>query len=192
MTASRAEALKRYGVEVEPLGEWDAPPIPDLFPKKPGWVVLQRDGLRKLERMSWGVPCRVRGPKGAVEKPVTNVRNLDSPFWRSMLQGRDGRCLVPFTSFSEYGQIRGGDGKMPLHWFDIPSRPIASFAGIWRRAEVGEVFAFLTCEPNSLVAPIHPKAMPMVLDDEDEARWLAGEPAEGFVAPYPAQLMQLV
>ena len=46
----------------------------------------------------------------------------------------------------------------------------------------------MTCEPNSLVAPIHPKAMPVILDDEGEARWLAGELGE-LVAPFPAQLM---
>ena len=37
------------------------------------------------------------------------------------------RCLVPFTAFS--GQTRGADGKLALHWFDMPNRPIVSFAG---------------------------------------------------------------
>ena len=86
--------------------------------------------------------------------------------------------------------------KPPLHLYinrktlpDIPSRPIASFAGIWRPlADGGRAYAFLTCEPNSLVAPIHPKAMPVILDDEGEARWLAGELGD-LAEPFPAQLM---
>ena len=30
------------------------------------------------------------------------------------------------------------------------------------------LFAFLTSEPNSVVAPIHPKAMPVILTDQEE------------------------
>jgi putative SOS response-associated peptidase YedK len=34
--------------------------------------------------------------------------------------------------------------------------------------------AFLTCDPNSVVAPIHPAAMPVILTEPEEwARWLA-------------------
>ena len=85
---------------------------------------------------------------------------------------------------------RGADGKLPLHWFDIPSRPVSSFAGVWRPLGEGAVFAFLTCEPNSLVAPIHPKAMPLILHEEDDRRWLDGE-LDDLVAPFPAQLMRV-
>ena len=107
--------------------------------------------------------------------------------WRSALADPARRCLVPVTAFSEHGP--GEKGKRPLYWFDVPSRPVFSFAGLWRPTGDGlGVFAFLTCEPNSLVAPIHPKAMPVILDDEGEERWLAGERGE-MVAPFPAQLM---
>ena len=40
--------------------------------------------------------------KGKATDPgVTNVRNTASPHWRRWL-GPGNRCLVPFTSFSEY------------------------------------------------------------------------------------------
>jgi len=93
---------------------------------------------------------------------------------------------VPATSFSDCGP--GPKGKKPLFWFDVPSRPIFSFAGLWRPTEDGAVFGFLTTDPNSVVAPIHPKAMPVILDDESEARWLAGG-LDGLVEPFPSQLM---
>jgi putative SOS response-associated peptidase YedK len=35
-------------------------------------------------------------------------------------------------------------------------------------------FASLTCEPNPLAAPIHPKAMPVIFHAEDEDLWLGG------------------
>jgi putative SOS response-associated peptidase YedK len=141
--------------------------------------------------MSWGFPHQVKSPKtGKVtEKPVTNVRNLSSPFWRSALTSPARRCLVPVTAFSEYGP--GVPGKLPLHWFSIPSRPIFAFAGVWRPLGEGGAFAFLTCDPNPLVADIHPKAMPVILHEEDYDRWLTCDydGAIQLAAPYPSQLM---
>lgn len=189
MTAKQAELAARYGVE-PPYPPDETFPPPELFPDRQAAVVRQENGARRLATMSWGFPLLTRGKTRMIEKRVTNVRNLDSPFWRSALASPEQRCLVPFTSFSEYGQTRQPDGKLPLHWFDIPSRPISSFAGIWRVQGDGAVFAFLTCEPNSLVAPIHPKAMPLILHEEDESRWLDGE-LDDLVAPFPAQLMRV-
>ncbi len=41
-----------------------------------------------------------------------------------------------------------------------------------RKAREGDVtidiFAFLTTEPNAVVVPIHPKAMPVILTEADE------------------------
>lgn len=40
------------------------------------------------------------------------------------------------------------------------------------------LFSFLTCEANAIVAPIHPKAMPVILTTQDEIdTWLTA-PAE--------------
>ncbi|WP_082441958.1 SOS response-associated peptidase [Sphingomonas sp. Leaf33] len=198
MSASQADLARRYGIEV-PYPEDESYPPGELFPDKPAWVVREEEGRRILDVMSWGVPTQVPGKRidkvtgkpAMLTKSVTNVRNLNSPFWRSMLDKPSQRCLVPVTTFSEYGQVRGEDGRLPLHWFDVPSRPIFSFAGIWRPSTAGITFAFLTCEPNSVVGPIHPKAMPVILDDEDEQRWLNGAPAAELAQPYPAQLMTI-
>ena len=161
-----------------------------------GSVIVMDGGERRLARMEWGVPTLVpskRDPAVKLTKYVTNVRNLASPFWRSMLTVPARRCLVPVTAFSEYGQVAGTDGRKPLHWFDVPSRPVFAFAGIWRPTERGNAYAFLTTDANALVEPIHPKAMPVILHDEDYGRWLT-EPWDTLkevVAPYPSQLMQL-
>ena len=41
-----------------------------------------------------------------------------------------------------------------------------------RKVKVGEVnadlYGFLTTEPNDVVGPIHPKAMPVILTEPDE------------------------
>ena len=190
MTAARAEIARLHGVQL-PFDDNVTIPPPELFPKRPAWVVRQHEGNRLLDVMSWGFPHTITGASGKqISKPVTNVRNLTSSFWKSALANPERRCLVPVTEFSEYGP--GTPGKMPLHRFHVPDRPVFSFAGIWRPvADNMAAFAFLTCEPNPLVAPIHPKAMPVILHSEDEPLWLNGtyDEACGLAAPHPSQLM---
>jgi putative SOS response-associated peptidase YedK len=82
-------------------------------------------------------------------------------------------------------------GARPLFWFRVPSRPVFSFAGIWRETEGQAVFAFLSTDANSIVAPIHPKAVPLILHEGDEERWLRSE-LDDLVAPFPSQLMTVV
>lgn len=139
-----------------------------------------------------GLPDNDPGKNGKpLERAVTNVRNYSSPFWGSALVNPERRCLVSFTYFCEWeGDVPGNKIE---RWFSIPSQPITSFAGIWRPTPAGPVMAFLTCDPNPLVAPIHPKAMPVLLLEEDEERWLTAalDDAMGFVAPFPSQLMSV-
>lgn len=162
----------------------------DVWPKRSGLVArIGEDGSRVIEPMAWGVPLTMPGkrPGTTVTKHVTNVRNLTSPFWRSMLNHPVQRCLVPFQSFAE-PVIGGGRAE---HWFRVLDRPVAAFAGIWRPSEAGAVFAFLTCEPNSLMAPLHPKAMPVILAEEAYECWLTADwaDAQPLVQPFPSQLM---
>lgn len=168
---------------------FDPLPEPDLWPRRRAPVVRRADGRRVLDTMTWGVPLTVPGkrPGSQVTKHVTNVRNLASPFWRAMLARPEQRCLVPFSEFAE---PRIGAGREE-HWFSLPGAPLSAFAGIWRPAEVGKVFAFLTCAPNPLVAPLHPKAMPVILMPEDFDRWLEADYAEAcaLAVPLPSQLM---
>lgn len=199
MTEAQIDLAQRYGVDVPFPPDLVVPP-PELFPDRPAFVIRRDEGARLIDVMTWGFPHKVPGKRidkatgkpVLLEKRVTNVRNYASPFWRSALANPARRCLVPFTAFSEYGQQRGGDGKLPLHWFEVPSQPITSFAGVWRPSEEGAVFAFLTTEPNPLVAPIHPKAMPVLLGVDDEERWLGGDLNEALAltVPFPSQLMR--
>ena len=187
MSANQAELAARYGIVGFPP-DLTLPP-PELFPKRMAWTIREEDRERVAEPMAWGFPMTVRGKTGKpIEKAVTNVRNYASPFWRSALKVPARRCLVPFTTFCEW---EGEAGAKVERWFDIPSQSITSFAGVWRPSEAGPVMAFLTCEPNPLVATVHPKAMPVLLAVEDEETWLRAsvEEALELAVPFPSQLM---
>ena len=170
-------------------------PRDELYPKYPGAIIRKEAGERVLDVMPWGIPLGMKGKHGQplAPKPVTNVRNLSSGFWKSTIARTDWRCLVPFTSFAEPKPGKDGDGRPACWWFDLPANEVAAFAGIWRPSEWGNVFAFLTCEPNPLVAPLHPKAMPVILDPDDYDRWLDGEASDAcsLATPFPSQLMRV-
>lgn len=178
----------------EYIGAEDGPPFSeikiDVWPKYQGVIARINDGRKILDTMAWGVPLAMKGkrPGTTVTKRITNVRNLSSPFWRSMLTKRENRCLVPFSQFAE---PKPGAGREEV-WFTVNEAPVSAFAGIWRPSDEGNVYAFLTCEPNPLVKPIHPKAMPVILHPEDYDAWLAGDEAERFAVPFPSQLMATV
>jgi putative SOS response-associated peptidase YedK len=49
-----------------------------------------------------------------------------------------------------------------------------------------KIFSFLTTEPNSVVAPIHPKAMPAILTTQDEIeQWLTASTPEALELQRP-------
>jgi putative SOS response-associated peptidase YedK len=187
----------------------NVPVMPAVFPDYTAPIVRNGpDGLRELAKARWGMPSSqfalMQSAKKRAEKleakgtPVdfkqllrmepdsgtTNIRNVNSKHWARWL-GIANRCLVPFTSFSEFNKEQGGDV-----WFALnDERPIAFFAGIWvpqwtsvRKVKEGEttndLYGFLTTEPNTIVGTIHPKAMPVILRSPDELEHWMTAPTE--------------
>ena len=161
--------------------------IARLFPQSLAPVVAERAGGRVLAAMRWGMP----GPPAAGRRPVTNVRNLESPFWRPLL-GKAHRVLVPASAFCEWSAAPDpATGRKREHWFALCDAPLFAFAGLFRPGPPGEPprFAILTCPPNALVAAVHPKAMPVILEGAAAESWLAGTDARAFQQPFPAARM---
>jgi putative SOS response-associated peptidase YedK len=163
-------------------------PMPGVYPDYAAPIVRVGVKGRELAKARWGMPSPSFVLKDKKTDPgVTNIRNTQSPHWRRWL-GVDHRCVVPFNSFSEPEPLP--DGRRPPIWFALDqSRPLAFFAGIWvagwksvRKVKEGEVsadlYGFLTCEPNSLVAQFHPKAMPVILTTQQEVDFWLSAPAE--------------
>jgi len=148
----------------------------DVFPNRYGPIVRQGETGHELVRARWGMPSPLSTLKGkAYDYGVTNIRNTASPHWRRWLAPQY-RCLVPLAKFAEPDPASKKEGeRVPDAWFARADGSLFFFAGIWtpwigkRMAREDpaehELYAFLTTEPNALVAPIHPKAMPVILTE---------------------------
>ena len=193
MTKTRDELVNLFGISLDRThGDFS---FAEVFPDMPAPVVrLDERGGRELSLMRWGFPP----PATAGSRPITNVRNVASPFWRNWLKP-EFRCLVPATSFCEWSDSR----PKRQHWFEVAGEraaPVFAFAGIWRpwrgtrKGVTGEhrLFSFLTCESNEVVRPIHAKAMPVLLAEEEEwDRWLTGSTEEALELQQPCPAARL-
>ena len=193
MTKTRDELVNLFGISLDRTqGTFS---FAEIYPDMPAPVVrLDEQGGRELSLMRWGFPP----PQNAGTRPITNVRNVASPFWRNWLKP-EFRCLVPATSFCEWSDSR----PKLQHWFEVAAEGAPSmfaFAGIWRpwrgtrKGETGEhrLFSFLTCDSNEIVRPIHAKAMPVVLTDEESwDLWLTGSTEEALELQLPCPAARL-
>jgi putative SOS response-associated peptidase YedK len=185
MTATVAEIRRLFG----PFDgdRANLPPFDEIYPGRSAPVLRRADdGGLMLDTMVWGFP----GPAASRGRPVTNVRNLASPFWRSALDNPDRRCIVPVTSFCEWTADPDPVTKRKAKvWFGMHDRhdPLFAFAGVWRPGEGGPFMAFLTCDSNATVGAVHPKAMPVMLGAAAALDWLKHprEQACALAVPFP-------
>ena len=159
-------------------------PIEDVYPNRAAPVVLVEGGERVVrEDMLWGFPPFKKGAGYG-----TNFRTLTVNLWRDWLD-LEHRCVVPATAFAE--PDRNTSKPVEWRWFERADKQPFFFAGIWRpwtgdrgtkkSPKVGDhmLFSIMTTEPNGVVAPIHGKAMPvMLMTPEDVDRWLSGSSVE--------------
>ena len=181
-------AMVRWGMPSSAKAQFEAA-------KKRAQAIQKKQG-RELTRDEFNELVKMEPDRG-----TTNIRNLESKHWETWQDVRF-RCVVPFNSFSEFKADEGGD-----IWFAFDAdRPLAFFAGIWapqwtsvRKIKEGlvtiDLFAFLTTEPNAEVAPIHPKAMPVILRTPEEVEmWLTAPWAEAkkLQRPLPDGVLKII
>ena len=183
MTAPVAELRRIFGSFDGDTS--NIPPLDEIYPGRDAPVLRRKeDGGLMLDWMKWGFP----GPPAAGSRPVTNVRNLSSPFWRNALNDPARRCIVPATSFCEWTAEPDPETRRKSKvWFGLREEdpPLFAFAGLWRPGEGGPFMAFLTCEANETVGAVHPKAMPVMLRPGDCATWLDSERADACALARP-------
>ena len=171
--------------------------LAEVYPDREGLVIHLEHGKPIVDAMRWGFPP----PPNAGSHYVTNVRNTNSAFWKPWLKV-EHRCLVPVARFAE------PDPEKPKpraeRWFARSDGAPMFFAGIWRTWDGDRgpkskpvsgphrIFSFLTCEPNRVVAPTHPKAMPVILSPADVETWLKAPAAEALALQKPSPDDELI
>jgi putative SOS response-associated peptidase YedK len=136
---------------------------------------VRLDGNRQLAVLRWGlIPSWAKDAKLA----QINARGdtvATKPMFRAAYKKR--RCLVLADGYYEWE--RSGKTKLPWLYEVDGGKPFA-FAGLWEwwggpdgKAPI-ESCTMLTTDANELAAQVHNR-MPVILDEEDHADWLAGE-----------------
>ena len=152
--------------------EWR--PRYNLAPMQKAPIVRLVEGRRHLDLLQWGlIPSWAQDP--ALGNRLINARSetaAEKPAFRAAFKSR--RCIVPADGFYEWQQQPSGKQPFYIH---RPDGQLLAMAGLWEHwmppgaTEPLLTFAILTTEANDLMRPLHDR-MPVVLQEEDVARWL--------------------
>ncbi|MBM85741.1 MAG: DUF159 family protein [Rhodospirillaceae bacterium] len=162
----------------------------NMAPKQMAPVVRDRDGVRHLDLLRWGLlPSWARDVSIGAKLINARLETIaEKPSFRDAFKKR--RCLVPADGFYEWRKC--GKLKKP-HRVCIVNGGAFAFAGLWERwcdpanqHAVIETFTVATTVASSSIAHIHHR-MPVILDPSDYNRWLAGDPENLLqqIKPFP-------
>lgn len=184
-------AQQRFGLErVE-----DYAPRRNIAPTTEIAVIANdRDG-RILMPMRWGlVPSWSKeSERGARLINARSETAAEKPAFRAAFKRR--RCLIPAQLFYEWQKTPQGKQPFALALQQHDAFAMAGLWEHWQSQDGSQLFsaAILTCQANSLVAPIHDR-MPVILADDVWTAWLAPEtqPEElqSLLQPFPAEAMR--
>ena len=173
------------------------PPLPGIFPDQMAPVVrTARDGERELAMMRWGLSAGGQARRAADHQRAQPRKRLLARLAQAGVPlRRAGDELLrvrraPFQA-ADLVRARGGQAALRLR------RRVATLdrhAGHQGRAE-HLLYAFLTTDANADVAPVHPKAMPVLLRTAEEiGRWLTAptEDALELQRPLPDGTLEIV
>ncbi len=168
---------------------------------------------RQLEFMHWGlIPRWAKDPTIGNKMINARAETIDEkPAYKNAFKRR--RCLIPADSFFEWKKLnpdekfqfgsasKKGIAKQPLAIALTSNEPLA-LAGLWEhwqdpQGTGTEIISttIITTAANEIIKPIHDR-MPVIVEQENWARWLAHDPEERTTAqdfadilqPYPGEL----
>lgn len=162
VTTGQAAIREAFRAVVDRTG--NLPPLPGIFPDQMAPVVRNGSDGRELAMLRWGFPSP---PSVPGNRPVTNIRNTASSFWRAWMKP-EHRVLVPVSSFCEFIWTSGLNLNHPraerrtcrwlrLKWKPRPSQRCSINWGD-HVSVVASFVRFLNarrCSPNTIVAYLY-------------------------------------
>jgi putative SOS response-associated peptidase YedK len=153
---------------------------------------------RQLTLMKWGlVPAWAKDE--SIGSRMINARaegiEVKPSFKRPP---RVQRCLLPASAFFEWQGTKGAKIKYRIARPDGEMFGLAGLYDVWKSPGGHELTTctIITCQPNSVLAPIHNR-MPVIVLPDDEEEWLNPDMTEvgaitRYLRPYPAELLEAV
>lgn len=173
--------------EVEEPPEQVLPPSWNVAPTDPVYAVVQRDDVRQLRVLRWGlVPSWAKDAKGAAR--MINARRetvTSKPAFRAAYARR--RCLLPADGYYEW-QV---DGPRKQPWFlaarDGAPLAMAGLYEVWSPPEGDRLWTctVITTDAADELGHIHDRT-PLLVPRGDWARWLdpaVEDPGEHLLVP---------
>jgi putative SOS response-associated peptidase YedK len=118
----------------------------------------------------------------------------DKPSFKNYI---NKRCLVIADGFYEWQWLDAKGKNKVKYEIGLENEELFAFAGLyseWINDNTGEIrktYTIVTTEANSLMAEIHnvKKRMPVILEPEDEQKWLEHSSIFNFKYPYEVKLV---
>jgi putative SOS response-associated peptidase YedK len=175
---------------------WQMPeeftPRHNLRPTEEAFIVARhRDGDIRTIKANWW--CQPDGAREFEAKfPSFNIRvdSMDQrKLWPPLLQ-KGKRCVFPINAFYEW-RVKGR-GIPPVKIM-LANRKPYGIAGLWstwfNHGEQKYSFATFTVKPNDFMLPIHPEAMPVILDNPDAQKLWLMEGDRDLLVPYSGEMV---
>jgi putative SOS response-associated peptidase YedK len=175
---------------------WEMPdaftPRRNLRPTEEAYIVARHpDGDVKTVKANWW--CQWEGAyQWEAKFPAFNIRvdGMDQKkLWPPLLKAGK-RCVFPIDAFYEW-PVKGR-GLPPVKIMLADRKPYG-IAGLWstwfENNQPRYSFATFTVESNDFMVPIHPQAMPVILDTPElQERWLTTGDRD-LLVPYTGEMI---
>ena len=167
----------------QPEARWNVAPSQQIFV-----IACSLDGAtRRFGTLRWGlVPSWAKDP--SIGNRLINARAetvASAPSFRTAFERR--RCLVPANGFFEWRQEPGSRRVRGRPFYAHPTDgSVLALGGIWEvwhgpDDQVLRTVAIITTMANPELAKVHDR-MPVIVERDDWARWLAPRELEPSVA----------
>ena len=174
---------------------WEMPedftPRRNLRPTEEAWIVASHPS-RDIKTVSARWWCQPDGAREWEAKfPSFNIRvdTMDQKRLWSPLLKKGKRCIFPIDAFYEW-PVKGRE--VPPVKIMLADRKPYAIAGLWStwfdNGERKYSFATFTVEPNEFMEPIHPQAMPVILDSPELQKLWLMDGDRDLLVPYAGEM----